>query len=115
MIPSLRCRLALAFALPFQAAAQLPLKQDDTVCLIGNALADRMQHDGWVETLLQSAAAGKNLSIRNLGVSGDTVTSRPRSKGVPSPEDYLATCTSPKQVCVARQNANFIIASIGDQ
>jgi type 1 glutamine amidotransferase/lysophospholipase L1-like esterase len=87
-------RLSLAFALatPLTASAQLPLQQDDVVCLIGNGLADRMQHDGWVETLIQSQMAGKNLSFRNLAVAGDTVTSRPRSKGVPSPEDYLAQC-----------------------
>jgi hypothetical protein len=72
------------------ATAQLPLQQNDTVCLIGNALADRMQHDGWVETALQSHLAGKNITFRNLAVSGDTVTSRPRSKGVPTVEDILA-------------------------
>ena len=80
--------LLLATILP--ASAQLPLQKDDTVCLIGNALADRMQHDGWVETILQSQLAGKNITFRNLAVSGDTVTSRPRSKGVPSVEDILA-------------------------
>ena len=92
-LPNLQ-RLSLAFALatPLTASAQLPLQQDDVVCLVGNALADRMQHDGWMETLIQSQMAGKNLSFRNLAVSGDTVTSRPRSKGVPSPEDYLAHC-----------------------
>ncbi len=78
----------LATILP--ASAQLPLQKDDTVCLIGNALADRMQHDGWVETILQSQLAGQNITFRNLAVSGDTVTSRPRSKGVPSVETILA-------------------------
>ena len=40
---------------------------------IGNAelLADRMQHDGWLESYLQSANAGNDLVIRNLGFSGD--------------------------------------------
>ena len=80
--------LLLATILP--ASAQLPLQQDDTVCLIGNALADRMQHDGWVETILQSQLAGKNITFRNLAVSGDTVTSFPRSGGVPTVENILA-------------------------
>jgi hypothetical protein len=80
--------LLLATILP--ASAQLPLQQDDTVCLIGNALADRMQHDGWVETVLQSQLAGKNITFRNLAVSGDTVTSFPRSGGVPTVENILA-------------------------
>ncbi len=87
-----RLTLALALALPLSASAQLPLQADDVVCLIGNGLADRMQHDGWMETLIQSGMAGKNLKFRNLAVAGDTVTSRPRSKGVPSVEDYLAHC-----------------------
>lgn len=82
--------MALGLCAAGPLSAQLPLQQDDTVCLIGNALADRMQHDGWVETLLQSQLAGKNITFRNLAVSGDTVTSRPRSKGVPSVETMLA-------------------------
>lgn len=82
--------LFVSCAVAAPLAAQLPLQQDDTVCLIGNALADRMQHDGWVEAVLQSQLAGKNITFRNLAVSGDTVTSRPRSKGVPSVEDILA-------------------------
>jgi len=87
-LPHLALTLGLFLAPPL--SAQLPLQQDDTVCLIGNALADRMQHDGWVETILQSQLAGKNIIFRNLAVSGDTVTSRPRSKGVPSVENILA-------------------------
>lgn len=84
--------LCLALAYPFSALAQLPLRQDDVVCLIGNGLADRMQHDGWMETLIQSRMVGKKLTFRNCAVAGDTVTSRPRSKGVPTVEDYLARC-----------------------
>ncbi|CAN5362328.1 hypothetical protein BH23VER1_BH23VER1_07160 [soil metagenome] len=64
-------------------------QKGDTVALIGNGLADRMQHDGWTETLLQSALADKELVIRNLGFTGDTVTNRPRNEGFTSPEDYL--------------------------
>ncbi len=86
--PSLSLALALATVPP--ASAQLPLQQDDVVCLIGNALADRMQHDGWVETLIQSQMAGKNITLRNLAVSGDTVNSHPRSKDVTKPAEYLA-------------------------
>lgn len=85
-------RLSLLLALQLPLAAQLPLQQNDVVCLIGNALADRMQHDGWTETLVQSQMAGKNITFRNLATSGDSVTSRPRTKGVPSTEDYLSKC-----------------------
>ncbi|MFN5580681.1 MAG: SGNH/GDSL hydrolase family protein, partial [Akkermansiaceae bacterium] len=92
LIPTRHLAIGLGLVLTLPAYAQLPLQKDDTVCIIGNGLADRMQHDGWMETVIQSKMAGKNLSLRTLAVSGDTVTSRPRSKGVPSPEDYLATC-----------------------
>ena len=84
--------LGLAALAPFSALAQLPLETGDAVCLIGGGLADRMQHDGWVETLIQSELADKKISFRNLAVTGDTVTSRPRSMGFTSPEDYLAHC-----------------------
>jgi mono/diheme cytochrome c family protein len=82
---------ALAVVSP-PARAQLPLQEGDVVCLIGSGLADRMQHDGWVETHIQSRSPGGKLSFRNLAFPGDTVTSRPRSKGFTSPEDYLAHC-----------------------
>lgn len=72
--------------------AQLPLVKSDRICLIGNGLADRMQHDGWVETVLQSELPKHQLSFRNLSLSGDTVTSRIRSKGFSSREEYLAHC-----------------------
>ena len=31
-------------------AAKLEIKPGDHICIIGNTLADRMQHDGWLET-----------------------------------------------------------------
>ena len=34
------------------AADQLDLRKGDHIALIGNSLADRMQHHGWLETLL---------------------------------------------------------------
>ncbi|MCB1228761.1 MAG: hypothetical protein KDN19_00750 [Verrucomicrobiae bacterium] len=71
------------------ALAEVEFKKGDHVVLIGNSLADRMQHDGWLETLLQSAMPQQDLVIRNQGLSGDQVASRPRSKGFTTPEDYL--------------------------
>ena len=57
--------------------------------LIGNALADRMQHDGWLETYLQSELSGSDLVFRNQGFSGDRIDRRPRSVGFPSEDAYL--------------------------
>lgn len=62
------------------------------ICYIGSGLADRMQHDGWLETLLQSRLSDKQLVFRNLGFTGDTIFSQPRNKGFTPTETYLAHC-----------------------
>src|SRR6266478_9025820 len=54
-------------------AAGLELKPGDHICIIGNSLAERMQHDGWLETLLYARFPKHNLVIRNLGYPGDEV------------------------------------------
>lgn len=68
---------------------ELELKEGDHIVVIGNALAERMQHDGWLETYLQLARPALHLVIRDQGFSGDRIDHRPRTKGVPSPDDYL--------------------------
>jgi glucose/arabinose dehydrogenase len=71
------------------AAPALDLKKGDHVCLIGNALADRMQHDGWLETLIVAQFPQHDLVFRNLAVSGDEVAFRHRSENFGSPDDWL--------------------------
>ena len=58
---------------------QLQLEPGDHVVLIGNALAERMQHVGHFETLLHSRFPEHKLYVRNLGWSGDEVTLVPES------------------------------------
>src|ERR1044071_3596239 len=70
--------------------AKLSLQKGDHISLIGNTLADRMQHDGHLETLLQSRFPQHQLSVRNLGFSGDELTLRLRSQGFGSPEEWLS-------------------------
>ena len=82
----------LMFAAHRPADAAFKFENNDTVCLIGNSLPDRMQHDGWFETVLQSELKGMNVSFRNLGFTGDTVNNRPRNSGFPKPEEYLKIC-----------------------
>ncbi|MFT5107607.1 MAG: putative membrane-bound dehydrogenase-like protein [Verrucomicrobiales bacterium] len=64
-------------------------KKGDRIAMVGNGLADRMQHDGWTETYLQVAAAGNELTFRNLSLSGDRVNKLPRSQGFTPQEQYL--------------------------
>ncbi len=71
------------------AAEPFEFKQNDVVAIYGNGLADRMQHDPWVETVLQSHLKGKNVSFRNMGFSGDVVNIRPRNQGATNDDEYL--------------------------
>ena len=64
-------------------------KKGDTVAILGNGLADRMQHDAWMETVLQSGLKGQNVSFRNMSVSGDRPNKYPRSKGFTPMDQYL--------------------------
>ncbi len=64
-------------------------KAGEVVAILGNGLPDRMQHDGWFETLLQSQLPGQQVRFRNLSASGDRPDSYPRSGGHPPMTDYL--------------------------
>lgn len=71
-------------------AAKLEIERRDHICIIGNTLADRMQHDGWLETMLHSRFPKHELVIRNLGFSADELTIRLRSKNFGTPDQWLA-------------------------
>jgi putative heme-binding domain-containing protein len=66
-----------------------PIEAGDHICLVGNTLADRMQHDGWLETALLHRFADRELVIRNLGFSGDELNLRLRSQDFGSPDQHL--------------------------
>jgi putative heme-binding domain-containing protein len=93
----------LLFA-PFAQAQQLELKKGDHICIVGNTLAERMQHFGWLETLIQARFPEHNLVIRNLGYSGDEIDGwknpqhRMRSMSFGSHDEWLsgnAPCPQP--------------------
>jgi lysophospholipase L1-like esterase len=67
-------------ATPAGAAEILPfeLKANDRIVLIGNTLAERMQNFNHFETQLMTRHPDLQLSVRNLGWSGDTLTLQPR-------------------------------------
>src|SRR6476620_4179914 len=71
------------------SAPRLELRQGDHISLLGNTLADRMQHDGWLETYLYSRFPRLDLVFRNLGFSGDELTVRLRSAKFGTPEQWL--------------------------
>jgi putative heme-binding domain-containing protein len=67
----------------------LEIRKGDHISFIGNTLADRMQHHGWLETLLQARFPDRELTIRNLGFSGDELTLRLRSADFGTPDEWL--------------------------
>jgi len=81
---------------------RLELKAGDHIAIIGNALAERMQHDGFLEARLQTRFPTHKLSLRNLGFSGDEVVTRARSASFGSPNEWLK-----------RVEANVVIAMFG--
>jgi putative heme-binding domain-containing protein len=89
--------LAVNMSLLFGGAAycadssspKLELKQGDHISIIGNTLADRMQHDGWLETYFQSRFPRQELTFRNLGFAADDLTTRLRSARFGTPDDWL--------------------------
>lgn len=50
----------------------------DHVILLGGTFAERMQHYGYLEALLQVNHPGKEITVRNMGWSGDEVGLMPR-------------------------------------
>ena len=54
-----------------------------------------MQYDGWLETMLQARFPKHELVVRNLGFSGDEVSTRPRSKNFGTPDEWLSGLAQP--------------------
>ncbi|MEA2735548.1 MAG: hypothetical protein QOE14_1999, partial [Humisphaera sp.] len=54
--------------LPKKAATRLELRPDGHIAIIGNTLADRMQHHGHLETLIHARFPQHKLVFRNLAV-----------------------------------------------
>ncbi len=70
--------------------AAFELREKDHISIIGNTLAERMQYDGWLETLLQARFPKHELVVRNLGFSGDEIATRLRSKNFGTPDEWLS-------------------------
>ena len=78
-----------------RAAATFELREKDHIVIIGNTLAERLQYDGWLETMLYSRFPKHELVIRNLGFSGDEIATRLRSKNFGTPDEWLSAYGTP--------------------
>ncbi|MEM8680286.1 MAG: PVC-type heme-binding CxxCH protein, partial [Planctomycetota bacterium] len=77
----------------------ISFKPEQHICIIGNALADRMQHHGWLETYLHASHPNHQLVFRNLGFTGDEVATRPRSMNFGSADEWLGKCEADTVFC----------------
>ncbi len=80
--------LGTSMLLP-QTARGLEVNDGQRIVLLGNTLAERMQHHGWIETYAQLGMPGKKLTFRNHGFCGDKIDKRPRNRGFIDPHTYL--------------------------
>ena len=80
----------IVFALATSVFSQFEFKAGDHVCLTGNALGERLQHQNWFETLLHQNLPDKKLTLRNLCFPGDEPFQRERSENFGSPDVHLA-------------------------
>ena len=82
----------LPVAAPVAAGAADPfvLNPGDHICIVGNTLAERMQHDGHLEALLHARFPTHNLVIRNLGFSADEITTALRSENFGTQDQWLS-------------------------
>ncbi len=85
--------LSIALALTGLARAtppaRLELKQDDHIAIVGNELPDRMQHTGFLETLIQAKFPALHLVFRNLSAAGDEVATWHRSQDFGTRDEWL--------------------------
>ena len=74
---------------PPKQPAPFDLNPNEHVAIIGNALADRMQHHGWLETMIHATHPAHQLVVRNLAFPADEVVTRARSKDFGTPDEWL--------------------------
>jgi lysophospholipase L1-like esterase len=96
-----------AIGLTAPAFAELELNKGDRICFIGNNLADRMQHDGWLETLIQTRFPEHELVFRNLGFTADEVNKRPRSQNFRDEHSHLAESEADVIFCFFGYNESY--------
>ncbi len=84
------CSFLLTLTFGFAVtAAELELKKGDHICLVGNALGERMQHQNQWESLLHQRFPELDLTVRNLCFPGDEPFERIRSENFGEPDKHL--------------------------
>ncbi|QDS87952.1 Cytochrome c-552 precursor [Rosistilla ulvae] len=110
MLPLLRLSITALLVLvsSYQAVASEPIfDKGDHVVYIGNTLADRMQHDAWLESYLHALLPEHELTFRNLGFSGDEVKLRQRADNFGDADMWLSKCGADVVLCFFGYNESL--------
>ena len=91
--------LAVAAGQASGAEPLLTLKKGDRIAVIGNTLADRMQHSGWLDTACSALHPEHDLVFRHLGFSGDELKTRSREENFGSPDQWLTKAQASVVLC----------------
>ena len=91
----------------FAQDKKLTLKKGDHIVYIGNTMADRMQHHGWLETQIHALHPMLELTFRNLGFAGDELKTRPRSQSFGSADEWLTKCKADVIFCFFGYNESL--------
>lgn len=67
----------------------LNLDPGDTVLIVGNTFAERLDESGYFHALMHATFPDHNLRIRSVAWSGDTVSLRPREMNVPTMLEHV--------------------------
>ncbi len=80
---------APAPAAPAAINTPITLNPGERIAIVGNTLADRIQHHNNLETLITQKFPQHNLTFRNLAAAGDELVTRARSKDFGTPDEWL--------------------------
>lgn len=107
-IPTIGLAVLFILGLAFPTnAVELELKKGDHICMVGNALGERMQfHNQW-ESLLQQRFSDLQLTVRNLCFPGDEPDERIRSKNFGEPDKHLSHSRASVVMCFFGFNESF--------
>lgn len=89
LLPAAAAAASIVCAATAQAQQRFELKKGDHIAILGGGVADRMQHDGWLETLITAAHPDLDLVFRNLAVAGDEVGTWHRSENFGTRDEWL--------------------------
>ena len=107
--------VAIAAACHTSAAAQvLELKHGDHICLVGNALGERMQHHNHFEQLLHERFAEYELVVRNLCFPGDEPLESRRTRWVRATRSGILHLDAiPGQMVARRERLGVVYDAFG--